>query len=458
MTVTVALKREYELIVTDSEGNPSIIPRDFSNPVCKELFEFSTQIIDRTKPDNYLAFPYVISLGGSLVGIYSDSDAHASGLNGQWMIRSDDDGATWDKVLFFDADNPTNFDKSLVTDLLSPGDTATFKSWTIKNTAGVYSVHTTSTVSYGGNTYAMWSRPITGSGGDLWRTGYGLVSGKTQTALFSSSDGGITWTGVSVMFADPSLNFSEADIVNLSGSNWLAICREDSTTSLYNSLYYSISTNNGSSWQTPVLYTQSQVNGRQPNLIKLYDGSILLSTSDRKTGISGYSPDGTITNAIYDTTGITVYKKPDTLLTSDPLTTSGGPGTTTVNITHNSHGFETGDKIYIYGATGLDGIPSSEINGLETITKVNNNTYSITTTTGATAGGVSGGGAGVRIINITKWGYRTRIAGLYSSDGGQPFTNEVGITPGYVNTVFYHRRSVDENPIIASCNFNTDAL
>lgn len=457
MTVTVSIKREFELIVTDSEGNPSVIPRDFSNSVFVEAFDYKTKLVDDSIPDNYLAFPYVIKIGTSLVGIYSDSDAHASGLNGQWMIRSDDNGDSWSKVLFYDADNPAVFNTSLLTDILSSGQTATFKVWTVKNTAGIFTVSTTSTVSYGGNTYALWSRPITGPSSVLWRTGYALVSGVTQTALFSSSDGGLTWTGVSVMFADPTKFYSEADIINLNGTNWLAIVREDSTSSAYNSLYYSISTNNGSSWQSPVLLTQTNVNGRQPNLMKTTDGSIILSSSDRKTGSSGYSSSGVIVPYIYDTTGITVYRKILHSLDSNPFTTSGSPGTTTIVVSQDSHGFETGDVIFIYGATSFDGIPTAQLNGLETITKINNNSYSFTTTTGATAGGVAGGGSSIKVYNITSWGFRTRIAGMYSSDGGQPYSNETS-TANRINTVFYHRRGVEENPIIASCTFNIDNL
>jgi len=457
MTVTVSVKKEFELIVTDSEGNPSIIPRDFSNPVFTEALDYKSKIVDNSLPDNYLAFPYILKIGTSFVGIYSDSDAHASGSNGQWMIRSNNNGDSWSKVLFYDADNPTVFNTSLVTDLLADGETATFKSWTIKNTSGVFTVSTTSTVSYGGNSYALWSRPITGPSGVLWRTGYALVSGVTQTALFSSSNGGVTWTGVSVMFADVSKFYSEADIVNLNGTNWLAVVREDSTSSAYNSLYYSVSTDDGANWQSPVLFDQTRVNGRQPNLIKTTDGSIILSSGDRKTGVSGYSPSGSIVPYIYDTTGITVYRKPLSSLDSNPLTTSGGPGTTTIVVTHTSHGFETGDVVFIYGAVGFDGIPTAELNGLETITRINSNSYSFTTTTGATAGGVSGGGTVVKVYNITRWGFRTRIAGMYSSDGGQPYSNETS-TANRINTVFYHRRGVEENPIIASATFNITDL
>ena len=309
-----------------------------------------------------------------------------------------------------------------------------------------------STVSFGGNTYALWSKAITGAGGVLWRTGYALVSGVTQTALFQSSDDGVTWTGVSVMFAGAGKFYSEADIVNLDGSNWIALVREDLSSSLFNSVYYSTSSDDGVTWDTPVLLDPLKVNGRQPNLIKTTDGTIIFSSGDRKSGSSGYASNGLIVPYIYDTTGVTVYSKPMASLGADPMTTSGSAGTTTINVTQSGHGYETGDVVFIFGATTFDGVPAAELNGFHTITRFNASVYQITVTTGATAGSVSGGGSAVKVYNISRWGFRTRIAGMFSSDGGQPYTNEIS-TANYVNTVFYHRRAIDERPIIASATY-----
>jgi hypothetical protein len=453
MTIIVGLKREFELIATDPSGDPCIFPRDPSNPIFVNAFDFTTKIIDDVQPTRYLAFPYVVKVGTSLVGIFSESDSHASGSS-QWMIRSDDDGVTWSRVLFFDSAVPGVYNTSLLTSLLPVGDTVVLKVWSIKNNAGTLAVTVQSTAVFGGNTYALWSKAIPGAGGNLWRTGYGVVAGKTQTALFQSTDDGVTWTGVSVMFADPTKNFSEADIVNLNGSSWLSLVREDLVSSLFNSVYYSISTDDGATWSAAVLIDQTKVNGRQPNLIKTTDGSIIFSSGDRKSGATGYSPDGTIVPYIYDTTGITIYKKPLVSLSTNPMLTFGAPGTTVVRVVQSSHGYTTGDEVFIYGAVGFDGIPTAELNGVKTITVVNTGTYSFTTTTGATAGGVTGGGSAINVYNITQWGFRTRIAGMFSSDGGQPYSNEIS-TANYVNTVFYHRRAQDENPIIASATYNT---
>ena len=456
MPITISIKREFELVATDPSGDPCTFPRDPSNPIFVDAFGFKTKIVDDTQPARYLAFPYVIKIGSSLVGIFSESDSHASGSD-QWMIRSDDNGTTWQKVKFFDDAVPGVYNTSLLTGLLGTGNSAVLKVWTVKNNAGTLDVTVQSTASFGGNTYALWSKAIPGPGGVLWRTGYATASGVTQTALFQSADGGVTWTGVSVMFADAAKYFSEADVVNLAGTNWLALAREDISSATYNSIYYSTSADDGATWATPILLDPVKVNGRQPNLLKTTDGTIVLSSADRKTGSSGYAPNGLVVPNIYDTTGVTVYGKLMAFLGTNPMATSGGAGTKTINVTQSGHGYETGDVVFISGATTFDGVPAAELNGFRTITRFNNSVYQFTVTTGATTGGVSGGGIAVRVYNIARWGFRTRIAGMYSSDGGQPYSNEIS-TANYVNTVFYHRRAIDEEPIIASATYYVSNL
>lgn len=439
-------KREFELVATDANGDPCIFPRDPANPIFVDAFAFQTKIVDDSQPGRYLAFPFVVKVGSSLIGIFSENDAHAVGSSGQWMIRSDDNGATWSKVKFFDAVNPTDYNTSLLTSLLSPGDSVVLKIWTVTNTLGVINVTVQSTVSFGGNTYVLWSKAIPGASGKLWRTAYGLVGSDTQTILCESADGGVTWTGVSTMFADTGKLFSEADIVKLDGTTWYAMVREDSGDG--NPVYESISEDDGATWSSPVLIPTDKVNGRQANLIKTTDGSIVFSSGDRSGG-GGYAPDGSLVPYLTNTTGITVYRKRMGSLGSDPIGTTSG--STSVGITQSQHGYETGDVVFIFGSTDVNGVPAAEINGFRTITKFNESIYLITVTTPATSSG-SGGGSAVKNYNMTQWGFRTRIAGMLSTDGGQPFTNEIS-TANYVNTVFYHRRAVDENPIIASATY-----
>jgi len=363
MPIAIGIKREFELTGNDNNGDGCIFPRDPRNHVFAQALNYSTKQIaqDALK---YLAFPFVIKLGASLVGIYSDGDAHAAS-DRQVMIRSDDNGATWSSVDFYvTATGIFNF--SLLTSLLGVGQSADFKVWTVKNTAGTFAATVNSTVSYGGLNYAQWSRAATASGGRLYRTGYAVNGSDTQTALFESGDGGLTWAGKSIMFTGAGKLYNEADLVNTSGTNWLAICREDSGAS--NPIYVATSTDDGVTWSAPALLTAADINGRQPNLTKLADNSLILATGDR-AGSSGYGGSAGDEVSGFDTTGITIWRSTD---------------------------------------------------------------------------------AGV------TWSFRTRIAPMFSTDGGQPMVVET--TAGRICVVFYSRKSTKTKPVISSCSLDVAAL
>jgi hypothetical protein len=300
--IVIFVKREHEFYATDQKGHKCLIPRDTRNGDFALAFGFRTKNIAFS--GKYLAFPFVVRLGASLVGIYSEGDAHAAS-DRQKMIRSDDGGVTWNSVTFYE--NATGiFDYSLLADLMNDGDKAVFKVWTVAKAGGVFSAVVNSTADYGGTAYDLWSAPRT-FGAKLLRTGYATVGGNTQTALFESSDGGVTWTGKALMFAVAGKNFSEADLVNTAGNNWLAICRED--TGANNPLFYATSADNGVTWSAPAAYATASINGRQPNLVKLSDGSLILAAGDR----SGSSGDGGSGDVVFgaDTTGVALWRSTD---------------------------------------------------------------------------------------------------------------------------------------------------
>lgn len=305
MPVTIGVKREYEFTGNDLNNDACIFPRDPRNHVFVQAFNFSTKKI-ASDPAKYLAFPFAVKLGSSIVGIYSDGDSHAASSK-QIMFRSDDSGATYSTVTFYDS-LTLQFDLSLLTGLLAVGESVVLKVFTVKNVAGTLTPYTTSTVSYGGLSYALWSRAYPATGGKLFRTGYATNGADTNAALFESSDGGVTWAGKAVMFATATRQYSEADIVNTSGTNWLAVCREDTGAS--NVLYTSTSTDDGATWSVPAALATTSINGRQPNLTKLSDGSIILATGDR-SGSSGYAGSAGDQVTGFDTTGITIFRSTD---------------------------------------------------------------------------------------------------------------------------------------------------
>lgn len=257
--------------------------------------------------ENYDAFPYATKIGNSIVGIFSTGTAHAQS-NKQVMFRSDDGGNTF-RVKDFFINNNQKYDFSLVDDLLNEGKSADLKVWNLRKNNGLIKATTTSKA----DGYSIWSTPKK-AGAKLYRTGY---NAKTwQTALLESLDGGITWKFKSIIApSTASKQFSEADIVNTHSDNWIAYIREDKGKD--NNLYRSISTNNGNTWSTPIALDHKLINGRQPNLTKLDDGSIILVTGDR-TGSSGYA--GKSGNVVYgkDTTGITIFRSTDNGKTWSP--------------------------------------------------------------------------------------------------------------------------------------------
>lgn len=453
IVVSSAGKREFELVANDLDSDPCLFPRVPANSVFTQAFGFTTKIVAASDTD-YLAFPYVTTIGTSLIGIYSTSDSHASGSS-QIMIRSDDDGLTWSSVTFYDNDSG-DYDYSLLNGLLPSGDKVVLKVWTVTNTAGTFSNVVNSTVSFGGLNYAIWSRPVAGPSSKLWRTGYATNGSYTQTALFESSDGGDTWTGVSVIF-NGSYLFTEADLANIGGSNWLAVCRENTSPTVTggNPLYYATSNDDGATWTVQGQYSTLLVNGRQPNLTKLAAGDIILASGNR-SGTSGYA--GSIGDQVRMaiTTGNCVYKNPKKTYLSNPFHTySSTPKL--IRVTLANHGFAANDIVSFTGAVGFDGIPSAELNTVHTVkTVLSDDWFTIEVTTSATTGNIDGGGASVTGYNVTQWGWRTQVEPMYSTDGGQPFVNE--ISSNRINVVYYTRKSVDTDPIISSASLDTGNL
>lgn len=305
MAITIETLRGFEILATDDNGDKNIFPRDVRHPEFAKAYSFRTKQINN-EPDEYCAFPDFRRLGSAIVGIFSSGPAHADSEK-QVMARSDDEGLTWSLVDFYiNSTGVYNF--SLLTDLLAPGETATFKTFTVKNTAGVFAATVVSTVSYGDKTYALWSRVISGPSGKLWRTGYAVDGGDATTALLESSDGGLTWAGKAVMFTGTGKYYAEADLVNTSGSTWVAVCPDrNSSTEV---LYTSISTDDGATWGAATAIDAAYIHGNQANLIKITNGSLVLCTGDR-TGTSGYA--GSAGDQVFglDTTGISMSVSTD---------------------------------------------------------------------------------------------------------------------------------------------------
>ena len=296
------------LFITE-DGDAKVAPRRFLNQHYSQLIGGNLEDVSRDGVQ-YKAFPFSNIIGGYFVILYSDGDAHASS-DRQIMARKPaasilDNSTAWEQVTFFENSSAV-FNFSLLTDIMTNGESFLFKVWTVTKTAGVVAQSTLSSSVVSGfsdsdidGNYAMWSKSRLYAG-NYYRVGYSFAGAEWNSVLFESADQ-ITWAikGFIAKGIGAGLKFSEADIVETTSGNYLAVIREDSGTG--RPLYTSTSTNL-ITWTTPVLSTEFE--GTQPNLIKLSSGSILLSVGDR-VGSSGLDFGGVPSN-FPTVTGIKTY-------------------------------------------------------------------------------------------------------------------------------------------------------
>ena len=121
-------------------------------------------------------------------------------------------------------------------------------------------------------------------------------------------------------------------------------------------------------------------------------------------------------------------------LGTDPLETVAADSNR-VEVSHASHGKLVGDQVIISGVdAAIDGIPASELNATHTITAiVDASAYEIQTTTTATAGSVTGGGASVSVVYpLNTWVVMnpTITSSFVNEFVGASFTASGSITAG----------------------------
>lgn len=281
-----------------------VVPKALGNADYQEMLGITAVVVARAA-GVYNAFPDLREMGASLVGIYSSGAGHGNS-DRQIMVRSDDEGATWTAVTFFE--NATLvYDNSLLTGLMATGDKETFKVFTIEKTAGGYSNTSVSTVANGGVTYALWSPPVE-TGGVLYRTGYGTRGSDTETALFQSADGGVTWSFVSLIAATAGKLYSEAALCECANGDFIAVIREDGF-SATRPLWFSRSVDSGATWSAPSQFATESINGVQPFLMTLSSGDVILLAGDR-VGSTGLSNNGGLSTS-HGITGISGWRSGD---------------------------------------------------------------------------------------------------------------------------------------------------
>lgn len=288
------------------EGVTARIPRSLANADYQRLLDFSMKKIELTR-GVYNAFPSaLVSVGSSLAAIFSSGTGHGVSQR-QIGIRSDDQFATFARSVFLENAGLV-YNNGLLDGMLATGDVAPLKNvFKVRKTAGGYENSIQSTINVSGATYAFWAAAPVATGGKLYCTGYRTSPAPTQTALFESSDGGWTWSFTAVIAADASKAYSEAAIVKATNGDFVAVIRED--TGVGRPLYISRCTAGVVSWSAPTLLTGME--GVQPCLLRLPDGSILLLVGHR-TGGTGLDLSGQLNEPMLaNITGVACWRSTD---------------------------------------------------------------------------------------------------------------------------------------------------
>lgn len=236
----------------------------------------------------YNAFPYFVNYGNYSYGIYSEGDAHGDS-DRQVMVRTSksSDGQSFQKVVFFE--NSTGvFDTSLLAGILGVGQSIILKIWTIINESGTINVYANSSISVSGLSYALWGEVIVNAG-VYYRTGHSNDTDNHNTALFTSSDLGKTWTFKSIIARGTTANnhiYSEAGLFYISSGDFVAIVRDDYDGDGDNALYIVKSLDFGITWDSPTLLP-SNIRGRQPKLTRITTSGYMALTISKRIGTSG---------------------------------------------------------------------------------------------------------------------------------------------------------------------------
>lgn len=307
---TIGVKRLYEMTYTNNNGDPCLVPTEPRNHIWHEVFSYTTRRLygDGIK---YCAFPYMVKIGSSYVGIFSEGDAHGDS-DRQKMIRSDTGDFSDARTVTFFENSTSAYDFSLLdgsdevynTPLLANGESETWKVFTVTNTLGVFAAVVQSTVVNAGITYAKWSREIPGPSSKYYCTGYGANGSDLQTALLEKPTKGGTWVFNKLLFSGSGKLYSECDFVNTTGTTWLFLCREDSNViNNFNDVYIATSTNDMSTISSATLST---FEGRQPNIRRFADNRLMVALAKR-TGSSGFDANGVSVSGGQSHTGIAIW-------------------------------------------------------------------------------------------------------------------------------------------------------
>ncbi len=160
------------------------------------------------------------------------------------------------------------------------------------------------------------------------------------------------------------------------------------------------------------------------------NGSLGITDANLFTGVSAnsvlrFTKAGTVVNDLFiKSAGHFRGSAAGTALTigNNPIT-SGTIGTPTFSVASTGHGVVANQNVVIQGSAAVDGIPAVQINRGHCVTSITDaNNFVCTVETNCTAGGVTGGGAGVTAAKDQAF---LNITGLGTGKGKLAFPTEL---------------------------------
>ena len=265
----------------------------------------------------YEAWPAAIRLNdNSLLCAFSDGTAHTGNNTLVKVCKSTDHGATWGSALTVCDESGSSIRclTSLGMVQLASGRILLPYSREDNGTLAILSPKLKRSDD-GGATWAAHSTVATPSGYD-WVFSYGTIreltpggtlympaygqktsGGHLDSLLLQSTNGGVDWTLKSVIAAgDASHEYDETDIINMSGTTWLAIIRDEGAG---NSVTRRCtSSDDCATWGAVSLFDSAYT--VSPCLYKIASDNIILSYAYRSAGISGAPNSGVVTYKTVD--------------------------------------------------------------------------------------------------------------------------------------------------------------
>ena len=259
----------------------------------------------------YKAFPF-FWIGKNNLHAFSWSSGLTHGSSEYTMYAiMNPDTHEFEKGIFRDG---TTYNTAWLEPYLAEGEYVNFRSiYTVIRESGVLNVYVNSTINVNGDTYAFWGTPIFYNN-EWYVTAYRTAGTPSyfRSALFKSVDNMKTWSFVSLIASNSARTYNETGILNTSGSNFIAVVREDTTGT--RDLYYVTSNDGGNNWNpspgtllTPIL---GDVKGTQPSLLKLSNGHVML-VAGKRTGSSGILDDGGMASNGENVTGVMYWTSPN---------------------------------------------------------------------------------------------------------------------------------------------------